>query len=66
MGNKVSADAVNIPPPVQNGNPPPECPMHNKAEKTLNTDAQPSECPVQHDNSINPYNMVSFKNNVDR
>ncbi|XP_045514134.1 holocytochrome c-type synthase isoform X2 [Pieris brassicae] len=58
MGNKVSAEAVNISSPVQNGNPPPECPMHNKAEKPKSTDARPSECPVQHDNSINPYNMM--------
>lgn len=54
MGNKVSAEAINI--HGSSGSPPPECPMHKKEANPKN--AAPSECPVQHDNNINPYNMV--------
>lgn len=58
MGNKVSAEAVHIK-SEKNDNPPPECPMHNKANDATNAKTTPSECPVQHSkNDINPYNMV--------
>lgn len=56
MGNKVSAEANNINIHGSSGSPPPECPMHKKEANPKN--AAPSECPVQHDNDINPYNMV--------
>lgn len=59
MGNQVFAEAV---PPKNHdvsGTPPPECPMHNKGTTPKSdTKAPPSECPVQHDSNINPYNMV--------
>lgn len=73
MGNTVSAatavaadilhtknEQPNVPPqghPTMSGNPPPECPMHQKipAEAV-------SGCPVPHDNSdVNPLNMVIRK-----
>ncbi|XP_063360920.1 holocytochrome c-type synthase [Cydia amplana] len=58
MGNQVSADAgVNLKAPVNNANPPPECPMHKKEESAPKV----SDCPVQHGNAtndINPYNMM--------
>ncbi|XP_063378957.1 holocytochrome c-type synthase [Cydia fagiglandana] len=58
MGNQVSADAgVNLKAPVNNSNPPPECPMHKKEESVPKV----SDCPVQHGkatNDINPYNMM--------
>lgn len=60
MGNKVSAEDFNIKNHGNDGNPPPECPMHNKTPKSkVDNKTPPSECPVQHDNNINPYNMVS-------
>lgn len=59
MGSQVSAEALNTKLPEMKGNPPPECPMHNKDAKEKNElKTKPSECPVQHDNNINPYNMV--------
>lgn len=60
MGNSVSADAsVNIPNIGHNANPPPECPMHKKTEQKPEEPKKVSECPVQHGNDINPFNMVS-------
>ncbi|KAG6464808.1 LOW QUALITY PROTEIN: cytochrome c-type heme lyase [Manduca sexta] len=56
MGNSVSAEAgVKIPNVENNSNPPPECPMHNKAQQTTKN---VSECPVQHGNDVNPFNMM--------
>lgn len=51
MGNKVSAQAsVNINSVQNPGSPPPECPMHNKANTWAAKETEkPSECPVQHD-----------------
>lgn len=63
MGNKVSAEAgSNAPVGLNNSIPPPECPMHNKAdENEIKKTKTPSECPIQHDDKdINPYNMVRF------
>lgn len=65
MGNSVSAEAVfHGKAAGSNANPPPECPMHKKAaapppepEKKEET-SKLSDCPVQHGNDINPYNMV--------
>lgn len=58
MGNKVSAEAgVDVKNLSGNANPPPECPMHKKEENKTKTSV--SECPVQHGNDINPYNMVN-------
>lgn len=64
MGNKVSAEAsVNMKHAAAVGTPPPECPMHNKADTSTKPPPVASECPIQHDkansNDINPYNMVS-------
>lgn len=65
MGNKVSAEAPNMKTHVSNGNPPPECPMHNKSTDAKNDNkVPPSECPVQNENNINPYNMVSISTNL--
>lgn len=61
MGNKVSAEAhVNIKTGEKDANPPPECPMHNKTEQKPKV----SECPVQHGNDINPFNMVIYINKL--
>lgn len=61
MGNSVSAEAgVNLPNIASNSNPPPECPMHKKAD-VKPEETKPSECPVQQGNDVNPYNMVSVK-----
>ena len=47
-----------------NGNPPPECPMHQKVPPAP-PKAAASECPVKHDNSdVSPLNMVSILRSV--
>jgi cytochrome c heme-lyase len=47
-----------IPPQHQmSGNPPPECPMHQKAPSAPVQPVLMSECPVKHDD-INPLNMM--------
>lgn len=57
MGNSVSAE-TGVKVNSVGGNPPPECPMHQKTEQKA--DAKVSECPVQHGKSdLNPYNMVN-------
>lgn len=65
MGNSVSAEAAfNSSPVGVNANPPPECPMHQKTEQKQ--ESKPSECPVQHGQDINPYNMVNKHLLVDK
>lgn len=60
MGNSVSAEAgVKVPNVSSNSEPPPECPMHKKSEGKAEGPKKVSECPIQHGNDINPYNMVS-------
>ena len=61
MGNTVSAEAgVKLPNIASDTNPPPECPMHKKADVKPEETKKPSECPVQQGSDVNPYNMVCF------